>query len=260
MRSLIERHGASATVVPSMREVPLDENSDAKAFLTTLDEGRIDVVVFLTGVGATALADVAEKSGGRSQFIERLNRCCVVVRGPKPAKVLRDWQVRIDHHVPEPNTWRELLGVIDADIEVAGKTVAIQEYGLPNEDLYRELKSRGAEVIPVPVYRWAFPHDTGPLVAAIRSTINGEFDVLMFTSAQQVRNVIQAAELENLREAWCAAAGKCVVASIGPTASETLRDAGLTPDVEATPPKMGQLVKQTTASAERALQAKQGAP
>jgi uroporphyrinogen-III synthase len=32
MRSLIERHGASATVVPSMREVPLESNSPVFAF------------------------------------------------------------------------------------------------------------------------------------------------------------------------------------------------------------------------------------
>ena len=52
MRSLIERHGGIATVAPSMREIPLDENRAALAFGEQLFAGQIDVVVFLTGVGA----------------------------------------------------------------------------------------------------------------------------------------------------------------------------------------------------------------
>ena len=57
-------------------------------------------------------------------------------------------------------------------------------------------------------------------------------------------NVLQAAEMQQLREAFLAAAGRCTIASIGPTCSDALESAGLRVDVEASPPKMGQLVRQ----------------
>lgn len=226
-----------------MREVPLTENESAFQFAQTLLDGQVDVVVFMTGVGARALLEAVGTRFDKQEFLSALNRCCTLVRGPKPTAVLREWQVHIDYRAAEPNTWRELLAIFDRELSIAGKTVAIQEYGEPSDDFYQELRQRNAQVLPVPVYKWAFPEETQPLIDAIRQTIAGGFDVLLFTSAQQLRNLLQAAEMEQLRDDWIAAARMCAIASIGPTASETLRGAGLPVDIEASPPKMGQLVK-----------------
>lgn len=242
MRSLIERQGGIATVVPSMREIPLDQNPAAFAFADELFAGRIDVVVLLTGVGTRALAEVVESKFGRGQFLEALQRCVIIVRGPKPAAVLREWRVRMDHLVPEPNTWRDLLAVLDTHVPMSGKVIAVQEYGKPSDELYAALHERGADVLPVPVYRWALPENTQPLEDAIRTTVAGQFDVLMFTSAQQLHNVLNVAQSLDLREAWLNAARRCVVASIGPTASETIAEAGLPVDLQPEHPKMGHLV------------------
>ena len=75
----------------------------------------------------------------------------------------------------------------------------------------------------------------------------------MFTSAQQLQHVLQIAERDNLRDDWVEAAARCVVASIGPTASETLNAAGLSVDVEASPTKMGHLVRDTMRQATKIL-------
>jgi len=243
IRALLERQGATVTVAPSMREVPLAENPEALAFAGRLFGGTIDVVILLTGVGTRALAEVVESRYDRGEFLAALQKCAIIVRGPKPAAVLREWKVRIDHQVPEPNTWRDLVRLLDAQVPVAGKRVAVQEYGVPNPELYEALAQRNAEVIRVPVYRWALPEDTGPLREAVQTTIAGGFDVLMFTSAQQLRNVLLVAEGAGARDAWLAAARKCVIASIGPTASETIREEGLPVDIEPEHPKMGHLVQ-----------------
>jgi uroporphyrinogen-III synthase len=242
MRSLLERQGMVATIAPSMREVPLEENPEAFAFADRLFAGTIDIVILLTGVGTRALAEVLATRHDPGEFLTALQKCTIVVRGPKPAAVLREWKVRIDHLVPEPNTWRDLLGMLDAKVPVTSKRVAVQEYGQPNPELYEALTQRQAEVIRVPVYRWALPLDTGPLLSAIRATIAGLVDVLIFTSAQQVRNLLLLAESNGLRDAWLASARNCVIASIGPTASETLHEIGLPPDIEPEHPKMGHLV------------------
>ncbi|WP_231746772.1 uroporphyrinogen-III synthase [Maioricimonas rarisocia] len=244
MAALIERHGGLPTVAPSMREIPIEENPVALQFAADLLEGHIDDVIFLTGVGARALLDAATTRYSREELLAALDRCFVAVRGPKPFAVLREWGTHVDVRAPEPNTWRELIEAIDAaEHAFDGRTVAVQEYGRPNEQLYEEIAGRGGKVAAVPVYRWALPEETGPLEEAIRKTVAGEFDVLMFTSANQITNVLAIAQQLNLRDEWLAAAGRTFVASIGPTATEALREEGLPPDFEPEHPKMGNLVR-----------------
>jgi uroporphyrinogen-III synthase len=256
MRSLIERQGAAATVVPSMREVPLESNSPVFAFAEALLAEEIDVVVFLTGVGARALLDTAATRFDREVVLAALRRVTVAVRGPKPSAVLREWQVPIAIRAEEPNTWRELLAAMAAADAIASKRIAVQEYGRPSIEFAQELTSRGATVEQVPVYRWALPEDVEPLRASICDTIAGQFDVLLFTSAHQLDCVLEVAGTLGQADGWVAAARKCVIGSIGPTASETIREHGLPVDVEAVPTRMGQLVIQALATAPTILAAK----
>ena len=258
IRSLIERQGGLATIAPSMREIPLDQNPQAFSFAEDLLQSRFQVVVFLTGVGAKGLLEVLETKYPRQALFDALAKVTLIVRGPKPAAVMREWQVKFDHQVREPNTWRELLELFDTQVPVAGKRVAIQEYGLPSTELYAGLKQRQAEVAAVPVYRWDLPADTGPLEAAVRGTIAGEFDILMWTSSFQLTSVLTVAESLGLKDAWLAAARKCVIASIGPTATEHLITEGLPPDLEPEHPKMGHLVREAMERGAELLRKKRG--
>jgi uroporphyrinogen-III synthase len=249
MRSLIERQGGSATVVPSMREVPLESNAQALTFAESLLQNRFDVVVFLTGVGAKTLLEAVETRIDRDTFLEALRRVTVAVRGPKPAAVLREWQVPIAVRAEEPNTWRELLAALAAAGAIASKRIAVQEYGRPNNEFAAELVRCGAHVAQIPVYRWALPEDIEPLRSAVHDTIVGHFDVLLFTSAHQLECVLEVAENLGQADAWLSAARRCVIGSIGPTSSQTIREHGLPVDVEAAPTRMGQLVRQTLVAA-----------
>ena len=246
MSRLIEKMGGVPTVAPSMQEVPLEENPAVFEFAEKLFAGSIDALVFMTGVGATALLNVIETRYAKSDFLDALRKCTVMIRGPKPAVVLKAWDVSYAIRAPEPNTWLELISEIDTNnVDLSGGTVAVQEYGIANDEFYDALRERGATVIPVTVYRWTLPDNTAPLENAITSTIAGKFDALMFTSANQVRNVLEIAERIGQRAEWLAAASKCVVASIGPTCSITMKELGLSIDFEASPPKMGPLVRGT---------------
>jgi uroporphyrinogen-III synthase len=256
MRSLIERQGAVATVVPSMREVPLESNECAFAFAAALLAQKIDVAVFLTGVGARTLVDAIATRFDREVILAALRRVTVAVRGPKPSAVLREWQVPIAIRAEEPNTWRELVSALAAAGSIEGKRIAVQEYGRPSTEFAQELVRRGATVEQVPVYRWALPEDVEPLRVAIRETTAGNFDILLFTSAHQLECVLEVAGTSGQADAWLAAARRCVVGSIGPTASETIREHELPVDVEAVPTRMGQLVLQTLEAAPELLAAK----
>lgn len=243
MHSLITRQGGVPTVAPSMREIPLEENPAAFAFAEHLLAGRIDAVLFLTGVGAQSLLDAIKLRYDETQILASLDRTFIAVRGPKPTAVLKKWGVHIDVKAPEPNTWRETASAVRNSIDLSGKTIAVQEYGKPNEALYEELRSHGASVEPVPVYRWALPENTAPLEQAIRGALAGGFDIYAFTSAQQVENVLNFAEQIGVADDLKAAMQRSTIASIGPTCSEALREHGLPPDVEASPPKMGPMIR-----------------
>ncbi|WP_417378625.1 uroporphyrinogen-III synthase [Gimesia sp.] len=257
MTSLIERNQGNPTLVHSMDEIPLEDNAQVKSFCEKLFRGEIDVIVFMTGVGATALLNAAELYFPRDQVLDAFRRIIVVVRGPKPTVVLRNWEVPIHYSAPEPNTWHEIISVLDEKkFSVTGKHVAVQEYGKPVEGFYEALRNRGAQVLPIAVYRWALPDDTSGLRNAIHATIRGEYNVLMFTSAQQITHVLQIAEEEQVKEDWLLAASKTMIASVGPACTEALQEAGLPVDFESSPPKMGPLVKDALQAAPEILSQK----
>jgi uroporphyrinogen-III synthase len=200
--------------------------------------------------------EAAETRFDREPLLAALRRITVAVRGPKPAAVLREWQVPIAVRAAEPNTWRELLTALVGAEAVESKRIAVQEYGRPNDELAQALAARGATVEQIPVYRWALPQDVDPLRRAVAETIANKFDVLLFTSAHQLECVLEVAESVGQTAAWLAAARRCVIGSIGPTASETIREHGLPVDVEAVPTRMGQLVVQSLSAAPGILAAK----
>lgn len=245
MAQLIERHNGTPTVVASMREIPLDDNTAALEFGERLLGGQIDFVLFLTGVGAAGLLEVLQSRYSREALRAAFNQCRVMVRGPKPVPILKEFGIHIDLRAPEPNTWREVLAELDRTGEpLVGQRLVLQEYGAPSPELTAALRERGASVESVTVYRWDLPTDRAPLEAAIRSTINGEFDILLWTSAQQVLNVLSVAAELGLAAEWRAAAERCLIGSIGPTASERLRECQLPVHLEPSHPKMGHLVKE----------------
>ena len=238
---LVRRRGGEPFSAPAMRELPLAESPAAVEFAERLQRRELDVSIFLTGVGTRLLFGALETHGvTRARAAEALSSLVTVVRGPKPRAALAELGLRPTVVVPEPNTWRELLAAIDARSPLAGKRVAVQEYGVENPELIAGLVGRGAEVLRVPIYRWALPLDLEPLRGAIRRLVAGEIDVALFTSATQVEHLFRVAAPEG--EAVRAALAAAVVGSIGPVCREALERHGVDVDVEPRHPKMGQLV------------------
>ncbi len=209
MARLIERHGGVAHVAPSMREVPLDDNPEAVDFAHRLMTGRVDIVIFMTGVGFKHLLAAVERKVDRERFLASLSDCITVARGPKPVAAMREAGITPTHRVGEPNTWRDVLDLLDAHVPIASQTVALQEYGITNPSLIAGLEARGAKVDSIKVYNWELPEDTGPLEETLRLLAAGEMDVVMFTSANQVATVLKMAEQLDL-----AAAGRRSIAQI----------------------------------------------
>jgi len=262
MAALITSHGGQPIVAPSLREVPIESNTVALASADEVIAGGFDLVVLLTGVGTRVWIDVVQNArGNREPFVEALKKTKVAVRGPKPAAVLRELQVPVWVAAAEPNTSRELLDAIDqkqAEMPLTGKRVAVQEYGASNPDLLAGLAARGANVTRVPVYRWALPEDIGPLQSAIGSIARGEIDVALFTTATQVVHLLEVAGTMGQEQAVRDGLHRGVIASIGPTTSDGLREHGIEADMEPSHPKMGLLVREAAERAGELLRPKRG--
>jgi uroporphyrinogen-III synthase len=259
MAKLIANHGGIPTVAPSMREIPLESNTEAQQFAHTLAAGGFDAIIFLTGVGTRALTRVVETVYPVANFVAALRKIPVVARGPKPVAAITELGVPVTLAVPEPNTWREVLKALDDNqerIPLKGKRVAVQEYGMSNPELLAGLSQRGALVTSVPVYEWALPEDTGPLRAAVTSIAKGEFDVALFTTSLQVTHLLQIAAEMKLEDAVRSAFKNILIASIGPVTSERIMEAGLQVDLEPSHPKMGYLVSEAAAKSANLLRRK----
>jgi len=256
LQRMIEKLAGAPHVSPSMREVPLAQNRQAIDFANRLVTGQIDVVIFLTGVGTRHLVAQVERHVDRARFLAAISDVKTVVRGPKPAAVLKELGITPTITVPEPNTWRELLTTLDQRLPIANLVVGLQEYGVTNPSLIAGLEARGATVERVRVYDWDLPEDTQPLEENARRIAAGEVDVVMFTSANQVLNLLKIADDLGLSDELRAGFRRVVVASIGPTTSEMLRTHHLPVDLEPSHPKMGHLVQETAAQASELLDRK----
>ena len=261
MTQLIERHGGRPLVAPSMREVPLEQNSDVLQFGTRLLAGEFALVVLLTGVGTRFMLKVLDTRWPREQTLAALGKTILVVRGPKPLAVLREQGLQPALAVPEPNTWRDLVKALDGmGRPLKGMNVAVQEYGVSNVELLDAIRDRGALVTRVPVYQWMLPEDIGPLTGAVRAIMRGEADVVLFTNAVQVDHMMQVAGTEGVADRLRQALEKIVVSAVGPIVAERLRAHRLPVDVEPSHPKMGVQVKETSERAAAILLRKRAIP
>ena len=247
---LIENYGGQALLAPATREVPVEGSADVSRFTAALLAGKLNLIIFLTGVGTRALARASEPFCSREQFVSALRKISILARGPKPVAALKELGVPVTWNVPEPNTWREILTVLEANnVPLKNRRVAVQEYGIPSKELIAGLTQRGAEILTVHVYDWALPKDLAPLKNAVAALLDNYVEVVLFTAAVQVHHLIQVAAGMNSRDPLIAALQRTMVASIGPVTSETLAEFGIPVRLEPTHPKMGFLVKEAAEAA-----------
>ena len=256
MAELIRRYGGEPIVAPSMREIPLSENHAALDLLPQLEAGKFDLLILMTGVGTRTLNDALRTRFPQERIVAALRRTTLVARGPKPVAALKELGLEPAFTAPEPNTWREVMATLSSRMDLSGKRIALQEYGIPNPQLVAALESQGASVAPIPIYRWALPEDIEPLRAAMQKISQGEADLALFTNGAQVDHLFRVAAYDKAEDSLRQAISKIVIASVGPVCTQVLEQFGLKPDLEPAHPKMGSLIAEVAASAHRILAAK----
>ena len=191
--------------------------------------GEFDMLILLTGVGTRALNQVLASRYPPQQFAEALRKITIVARGPKPAAALREMQVPTAVTVPEPNTWRELLGRHRRASRKAHRRARVRQ------------EQRGVARRIAPARRggdsrsrlsMGLARGHRPLREAARRLAAGEFDVALFTTSIQIDHLMRVAAEMGVEPAAREGLSRARIASIGPTTSEALEEFGFHPAME----------------------------
>jgi uroporphyrinogen-III synthase len=222
LADLIQRHNGIPLAAPCLREVHTPDSPTLQASIERVLATDVSVFAFLTGVGTATVFQAAVHMEREADLQRRLDRATVVVRGPKPAAVLRRLGVRIDLTAPSPNTTAEVLSVLEP-MDVCGKNVVVQLYGEPNPKLSQSLVARGARVLELAPYVWDRPVDPRPVLRLLDALDLRQVDALLITSQAQVDNLYAVAA-----EAGRAPAlDRVAIGAQGPVAEAALERHGL---------------------------------
>ncbi len=241
LAEMVARRGGVAMLAPALEEVP---DVDPQAILALLEQWRsapFNICVFQTGVGTRGLFSAAETLGLGADLKELLAAATVVVRGPKPIGELNSRAIRIDIRASAPFTTETVLAAL-SEVEIKDLSILVQRYGAANQALRSGLEARGARVQEIATYRWALPQNTQPLVDLLGALAGGRVDAVVFTNAVQMHNLYAVAQKSGTAAHLATQLNRSIIASVGPVCSRALREYGVNPTLEASPPKLGPLL------------------
>jgi uroporphyrinogen-III synthase len=242
LAELVRRRGGIVRSAPAVREAPVDCADVVAAFIEHLRAPARRVHVFLTGAGATALFQEAERQGQLAFVIDSITHGTVVCRGPKPAAALKRYGVSASVSAASPYTSTELLEAMTS-VDLAGADVTVVHYGERNGVLASALQLRGAVLNELCLYEWRLPDDVAPLRDIVHAILARQIDAVVFTSQVQWKHLARVARDLGVADALVQALNTdTVVASVGPICSTALTEAGVRPHVVPENPKMGPLV------------------
>ena len=226
LAGLLERRGAGVLRCPLVGM----HVEQVHCWLDTAIRDPFDDLILLTGEGLRRLVGFAEGYGWREEFIAALGEMRTIVRGPKPAKALRELGLKAQVSACAPTT-QVVIETLSSD-NLYDRRVGVQLYGEePNEPLRAFLDQAGAHDFFVAPYRYADEAEDQQVVELIDQLIAGGIDALCFTSTPQIRRLMSVARKHNKTDALTQALEQVVIASIGPIVSQALEDEGLRADI-----------------------------
>lgn len=195
LAALLRRRGARVLEAPTLKLVPLEDDTELRAATAECLRAPLDYVVATTGRGWRGWISAAEGWDRAEALQAALAGATIVSRGPKATGAVRASGLRESFAAASELCSEVLVWLLTR--EVAGKRIAVQQYGTADPtidcDLAAELREAGAEVIAVPVYRWGPPEDKGAVGRLIEAIIGRELHAVAFTSAPGATALLEAA-------------------------------------------------------------------
>ncbi|MGH9276612.1 MAG: uroporphyrinogen-III synthase [Acidimicrobiales bacterium] len=239
---LLARRGATVVHGPTIATQYLASDDDLRRATRAVLDTRPDYLVATTGIGMRAWLETVSTWGLVDALVDVLSHSRIVARGPKAAAAVQAGG--LDVWARSPTEQMDALVELLLAEPLAGRTVVVQEYGVPNPEPSSALRTAGAVVIEVPVYRWRLPDDRGPAVRLIGAACDGKVDAITFTSAPAVHNLFSIAAEHGVVDDLRRACNDGVVAAcIGPVCAEAAREEGIEAPIAPSVGRLGLLVR-----------------
>ncbi len=223
---LLSRRGASVVHCPTITTLYLASDDDLRRSTMALVDQPPDYLVVTTGIGIRAWLETAAAWGVGDRLADALAPARIVARGPKAAAAVQAGGLEVWER-SATEQMDNVLALLLAE-PLAGKRVAVQEYGMKSPELTDALAAAGADVVEVPVYRWRRPDDHGPVLRLVEAATSGRLDAVTFTSAPAVHNLFDiAAEHGAADDLRSALNGGVTAACVGPVCAGGARREGV---------------------------------
>jgi uroporphyrinogen-III synthase len=198
LSALLHRQGAEVCSAPAINMIALPDDDELHSNTEALIATPPDILVAHTGIGIRGWLAAAEGWGLANQLIASLSSARIVARGPKATGALRAAGLN-EEWSPKSESSNEVLEYL-LESGVSGMRVAVQLHGAadawdPFPEFLGGLRSAGAEVVPIRVYRWKPTPLGGEFDQLVTGIARRKFDAVSFTSAPAA-----AAVLERSRE------------------------------------------------------------
>jgi uroporphyrinogen-III synthase len=227
---MLEAEGAEAFRCPLVAILDAPDSKPIVEWLHRAAVGEFDLVILLTGEGLRRLKGFAERAGIWDAVLKGLAGIRIIVRGPKPAKALREIGLSPSLHAETPTT-DGVIATLSKE-SLARRRIGVQLYGEdPNERLASFLRDAGAETAFVAPYVYAPKSDSRRVLELIHELGEGRFDALALTSSPQVDRLFDVAKEAGLESTLRAGLQKTVIAAVGPVVGDRLRSFGVEPTV-----------------------------
>ncbi|MFC7546815.1 uroporphyrinogen-III synthase [Plantactinospora sp. GCM10030261] len=247
LRALLERRGARVVNAPTITIVPLRDDTALRSATERLLRRPPDIVVVTTGIGFRGWLEAAEGWGVAEPLRGRLGSARILARGAKPCGAIRAAGLSEEWAAPTESCEEILRELVEEG--VAGRRIAVQLHGGPQEDFVSALRTAGAEVVEVPVYRWTAPGDIAPVRRLVGQIVTGQVDAVTFTSAPAVRMLLDVAGMSPTD----LFTDRVLAACVGPVTAAPLRAAGV-PALVPDRARLGALVRVVTEELPRRAQ------
>jgi uroporphyrinogen III methyltransferase/synthase len=217
----IESLGAEAVEMPTIK---IDDPEDFGPLDEAIDNiGSFDWIV-LTSVNAVGrFVDRLFARGGDIRDLKGIKMCAI---GTATAEEVRKCRVRVDL-IPPKYVAESIIESLQQDGEIKGKRFLLPRADIARSLLPDEIARLGGEAVEVDVYRTVLEEEADQDI--IQRLVDGEIDLVTFTSSSTVRNFAKILGDDRLEKVKSTAQ----FASIGPITTQTAEELGIPIHTEA---------------------------
>ena len=194
---MLERRGPRSSTAPPSAPTRSRSTGRWPTAIEDLIAEPPGMTILSTGIGVRGVIEAAEVLGRAEALVDALAGSRVFARGPKAhgAAVTVGLPVDVEHRRP---ACRATSSTSSCPTRSPGCGWRCSSTAPAPSRWPTPLTALGADVVPIPVYRWSLPDDAAPAVRLAQAVADRRVDAVTFTARPQIESLCEIAETEGL--------------------------------------------------------------